>query len=120
MSETKSFTVRARWDEESETWWTDGEDVPGLCVQASTFDHLVDIVMSLAPRLLIENGIVTSDDGYVEITIEGNGPRGRYVGRGTTKMTRTKFDQRLAAWIIPVALAVAVVCVVIIWKLVAE
>jgi hypothetical protein len=35
-------------------------------------------------------------------------------------MTRYKLDHLLAAWIIPVALAVAVGCVVVIWKLVAE
>jgi hypothetical protein len=53
---TKVFTVHARWDEASGTWWTDGEDVPGLTCQAATFDELADIVFDLAPELVKANG----------------------------------------------------------------
>jgi hypothetical protein len=52
----KSYTVRALWDEESRTWWTDGEDIPGLCCQAASFDELVETIMALAPELLRANG----------------------------------------------------------------
>lgn len=53
---TKAYTVRSQWDEESRTWWTDGEDIPGLCCQAPTFDDLVETIAALAPELLRDNG----------------------------------------------------------------
>ena len=56
---TTSYTVRARWDENSRTWWTDGEDLPGLCCQAKSFEELVDLVFSMAPDLLRANGAVS-------------------------------------------------------------
>ena len=52
-----AYTVRARWDEESRSWWTDGEDIPGLCCQADSFDELVETILALAPDLLRDNGI---------------------------------------------------------------
>lgn len=51
-----AFTVRARWDEASGSWWTDGEDIPGLTCQGATFDELVETVLALAPELLRDNG----------------------------------------------------------------
>ena len=36
----RSIAVTARWDEESRSWWTDGEDVPGLCCQGHSFEEL--------------------------------------------------------------------------------
>jgi hypothetical protein len=52
-----SYTVHARWDEESRTWWTDGEDIPGLTCQGDTFDELADTVFELGPELLRANRI---------------------------------------------------------------
>ncbi len=51
-----TYTVRARWDEASKSWWTDGEDIPGLCCQADSFDELVELILALAPELLRDNG----------------------------------------------------------------
>jgi hypothetical protein len=48
----KSYTVHAHWDAASATWWTDGEDVPGL---TCLFDELVEIILDLAPDLLHAN-----------------------------------------------------------------
>jgi Domain of unknown function (DUF1902) len=52
----KSITVTAGWDADSHTWWTDGDDVPGLCCQGQTFEELSDAVFALAPDLLVANG----------------------------------------------------------------
>ena len=52
----RSIAVNAHWDEESSTWWTDGEDVPGLCCQGQTVEALAEIVFALAPDLLVANG----------------------------------------------------------------
>lgn len=68
MSET-DFTVHGHWDEETRCWWTDGEDVPGLCVQANSFEELVDLVFSLAPELLVENGVVAAGSETVALTV---------------------------------------------------
>ena len=67
--EQRAITVRARWDGESGTWWTDGEDIPGLCCQAMTFESLVETVLALAPELLVANGLMPADAGEVPITI---------------------------------------------------
>ena len=52
----KSITVTARWDPDSHSWWTDGDDVPGLCCQGQTFEELSEAVFALAPDLLVANG----------------------------------------------------------------
>jgi hypothetical protein len=66
---TQAFTVHARWDGESGSWWTDGEDIPGLCCQAATFESLVETVLALAPELLVANGLMPAGAGDVPITI---------------------------------------------------
>ncbi|MGQ0663538.1 MAG: DUF1902 domain-containing protein [Pseudomonadota bacterium] len=65
---TGGYTGRARWDAESRTWWTDGEDIPGLCCQAATFEELVDLVFALAPDLLAAKGAAASGQ-TIEIPI---------------------------------------------------
>jgi Domain of unknown function (DUF1902) len=67
MSNT-AYTVRAQWDEESKSWWTDGDDIPGLCCQAASFDELVETILTLAPDLLSANGIQLSGPS-VDITV---------------------------------------------------
>lgn len=51
------YTVTARWDDKTKSWWTDGEDVPGLCCQADSFEELIETILALAPGLLRDNGI---------------------------------------------------------------
>jgi hypothetical protein len=43
------YRVRVRWDEGSKTWWTDGEDIPGLRCQADSFDELIETVLETRP-----------------------------------------------------------------------
>src|SRR5262249_27292811 len=64
----RSITVTARWDEESRTWWTDGDDIPGLCCQGATFEELADAVFALAPDLLVANGAARQGE-QVEIVL---------------------------------------------------
>ena len=56
-AEVKIYTVHARWDEESRTWWTNGADIPGLTCQGDTFDELAEAVFELGPELLRAKGI---------------------------------------------------------------
>ena len=68
MSGAKIYTVHAQWDAESETWWTDGEDLPGLTCQAETFDQLVEVILDLAPDLLHANLAIPTGQ-QVDITV---------------------------------------------------
>jgi hypothetical protein len=64
----RSITVAAHWDDESATWWTDGENVPGLCCQGQTVEALAEIVFALAPDLLVANGVAQEGE-KVEIVL---------------------------------------------------
>ena len=56
-----TFDIRAEWDAEAGVWIATSEAVLGLCVQAETFDELVEVVAALVPELLMENHIATPD-----------------------------------------------------------
>ena len=45
------YNVRLIWDEEARTWFTQ-TDIPGLCLEAETFDQLVEEVRLAAPEML--------------------------------------------------------------------
>lgn len=64
----RSIGVTARWDDESQTWWTDGEDVPGLCCEGHTFEELSEAVFALAADLLVANGVASAGE-QVEIVL---------------------------------------------------
>jgi len=75
-----AYTVRARWDEESKSWWTDGEDIPGLCCQADSFDELVETV-----------GVVCSIDAYLRITYRDGWSAAAYKSWLRRMLTETIF-----------------------------
>lgn len=62
--------IHAQWDEEAHVWYATSEDIPGLCVQADTFEELVDIATALAPELLEANQVATADTIPLHITAE--------------------------------------------------
>ena len=45
------YNVRLIWDEEARVWYTH-TDIPGLCLEAETFDELVEEVKLAAPEML--------------------------------------------------------------------
>ena len=45
------YNVRLISDEEARVWYTD-TDIPGLCLEAGTFDELVEEVRLAAPEML--------------------------------------------------------------------
>lgn len=53
------FEIRAAWDDQAKVWIATSDDVPGLCVQADTFDDLLEIATGLVPELLAENRVPT-------------------------------------------------------------
>jgi hypothetical protein len=52
--EMKKFIVNLIWvTEDGEgSWYTESDDIPGLSLEAKTFDHLVERVRLAAPELL--------------------------------------------------------------------
>jgi hypothetical protein len=48
------FKVTAIWDDEAKVF-TSESDIPGLVVEAETFEEFVDLVESLAPEILADN-----------------------------------------------------------------
>ena len=46
-----TYKVRLIWDGEARVWYTH-TDIPGLCLEADTFDELVEEVRSAAPAML--------------------------------------------------------------------
>ena len=51
---TKAFTVNAIWDADAEVFTTQS-DIPGIVVEAATFEELVDLVRALAPETIAAN-----------------------------------------------------------------
>lgn len=51
---SKSYTVTATWDQEARVF-TSQSDIPGLVVEAETFEEFVDLVRSLAPEVIAAN-----------------------------------------------------------------
>jgi hypothetical protein len=49
-----SFTVIAHWDDEAEVFYSTS-DIPGLNVEAATFDEFVTLVHELAPEMISDN-----------------------------------------------------------------
>lgn len=56
-----TFEIHAEWDTEAGVWIATSEEVLGLCVQAKTFDDLVEVVTALVPELLMENHVAAPD-----------------------------------------------------------
>lgn len=49
--------IHAQWDDEARVWYAISEAVPGLCVEAETFDELVNAATELTPELLELNRV---------------------------------------------------------------
>ncbi len=49
-----TFNVTATWDPEAEVFCSQS-DIPGLVVEAETFDEFVEIVRALAPDMIAAN-----------------------------------------------------------------
>lgn len=45
-------TVKLVWDSETDRWYTETADVPGLILESDSFDSLVDSVRLAAPEML--------------------------------------------------------------------
>ena len=65
---TKRCKVILFWDEEAEVWVATSEDIPGLVLEHSSFDVMVERVRIASPELLELNcGYI--GDVYLEFSI---------------------------------------------------
>jgi predicted RNase H-like HicB family nuclease len=51
---SKEFTVTAMWDADAGVFTTQS-DIPGLVVEAETFEEVVKLVQALAPEVIAAN-----------------------------------------------------------------
>ena len=63
------YTVKLIWEPDSKCWRTEAPDIPGLWLEADTFDELVEQVSLAAPEILAFNCKYT---GPVEIIFEAS------------------------------------------------
>ena len=62
MTESRSFRICAKWDDEAKVWVATSEDVPGLITEARSMDTLVQKLETLIPELLELNGALDDLD----------------------------------------------------------
>ena len=48
----KTCEIQMTWDDEANVWFATSDDVPGLVLEHSSFDALVERVCSASPELL--------------------------------------------------------------------
>ena len=53
-STAKSYTITATWDADAGVF-TSQSDIPGLVVEAETFEEFVNLVRTLAPEVIAGN-----------------------------------------------------------------
>lgn len=54
MSMAKSYTITATWDADAGVF-TSQSDIPGLVVEAETFEEFINLVRALAPEVIAAN-----------------------------------------------------------------
>jgi len=58
-----TFTVIAVWDRDAGVWSASSEDIPGLNIEAETWDRLKDKVRDVASELIALNNVPIDKDG---------------------------------------------------------
>ena len=51
------YTVDARWDGDAHAWVATSDDVPGIAVEASTHEEVVEVVADALPDILRANSV---------------------------------------------------------------
>lgn len=64
-----SYTVHVGYDAAASRYYVDDSDIPGLNVEADTFDELVEVVQEVAPDLLGEGAAGSKIDFHREVVL---------------------------------------------------
>jgi predicted RNase H-like HicB family nuclease len=68
---SRSYTVRAIWDDEAKVWVAESDDVPGLITEAASPEELAGKLRILVPELLELNGRLAKAQ-LISIKIRGS------------------------------------------------
>jgi hypothetical protein len=68
---SRSYTVRAIWDDEAKVWVAESDDVPGLTTEAANPEELAGNLRILVPELLELNGRLAKAQ-LISIKIQGS------------------------------------------------
>jgi predicted RNase H-like HicB family nuclease len=68
-TEINTFVIEATWDNDSEVWVAESEDVPGLITEADSRTHLIDKLAVLIPELLELNPRPVDPDKQLDVTL---------------------------------------------------
>jgi predicted RNase H-like HicB family nuclease len=66
----RKILVNAIWDKEASVWVATSEQVPGLVTEAATAEELEKKLMVMIPELLVENGLVDSENCHQGIPFD--------------------------------------------------
>ncbi|MDR0464705.1 MAG: DUF1902 domain-containing protein [Treponema sp.] len=50
------YDIMMTWDDEASVWIAESNDIPGLILESSSFDNLIERVKSAIPSLLEQDG----------------------------------------------------------------
>ena len=56
-TDSRTFVVRAHWDDDASVWVAESDDVPGLATEAETAEALIHKLEVIIPELLEANGL---------------------------------------------------------------
>ena len=56
----RTFRVKALWDEDARVYYAES-DIVGLHIEAATIDEFEDLMMDLAPELIVANHLSATD-----------------------------------------------------------
>lgn len=65
----KPFFIRAEWDPEAEVWVALSDDVPGLAIEESSMEGLIEKLKLVVPELLYANGITIDSEIPFEVFV---------------------------------------------------
>ena len=60
MAMKKSFYVRAVWDDEAKTYYTES-DIRGLAIETRSLDEFEELVFELGPDMIMANHLTAED-----------------------------------------------------------
>lgn len=67
----RSFTVRAFWDDDAKVYYSES-DIVGLHIEAESLDQFEEIMMELAPEMIVANHIEKGEtDNITPATLAG-------------------------------------------------
>ena len=64
--------VELKWSDDSNKWYTDTDDIPGMVLESNSFDALIEKVQLIAPDMLSAN---CNYEGPVHFTFTTNHTR---------------------------------------------